>query len=203
VTAIEGDNVDIVEWLMDTCKLTTYEKSPLHYALDNFFVCKKSAHWLLKTGKSSNAEIQTEFMKAIGREDWIMATFLIEVGKVNINQEYCRKTVNWPKMAVNRSEDVKLFLRALLPRTDIHSDIFKALVSTESLNDDDMGTYLYRQLVFDGLKVRLKVKKEYESRTRYVENLKTPEDMKYSVMSYLNDGQVGMSTETMWASLRQ
>jgi hypothetical protein len=203
--AIIGNQLDIVEWLMDTYQMTTYEDSPLYYAVTNDDPTFSTARWLLKTGRSSQADLQTELIKVVKNTEWSIATVLIETGKANIDKDFLWKTVNWPNMVKNKSKQAKLFLRALLPRVDFPSHVSKILMETSSRHEDGTEIYLHRQLIIDGIRVREKVKTLYNSRTRYVKNLKIPDDVKkFNLLnSFLSDNQMDLSTETKWKSIQE
>jgi hypothetical protein len=198
---ISRDHVDIVEWLMDTYRLTTNGRTPLSYAVTNH--ATSTARWVLN--KLSNIDLQKELVKAVMNSEWVVATFLIEIGKVNIDKDHLWKNVNWSTMAEDESEDARLFLRALLPRIDFPSHVSDVLLNTSSRNEDGNEIYLHRQLIIDGMRVREKVKTLYSSRTRYVENLKIPEAVKkFNLLnSFLSANQMGLSTETMWKSIQE
>jgi hypothetical protein len=200
---ILGDQLDIAEWLMDTYNITTHNKSPLHYAIKNRNGTFHIARWLLNSRRSSNADLQTEFADTIKYTLWKQATLLIEIGKIDIDKEYLWKSVYWPAIAKNYSEDVKLFLRALLPRVDFPLYVSDILMNTPLHDEDGTEFHLHRQLVLDGMRVREKVKTFYKSRTQVVEKLKLPNDVKkFNILnSFLSDEQVDMTTEQMWASI--
>jgi hypothetical protein len=198
--ALFGNHLDIIEWLMDSCKLTTYEKSPLHYALANEdFPCLSIALWLLKTGRASNVELQSELKHAIEKTRWVTATGLIEKCKANIDEGYLWNGVDWSKMAKDNCEHVKLFLRALLPRIDFPSSVSDILMNTSSSRRRD-AIFIHRQMVLDGMKVREKVKTLCKSRYRTLERLDVPDDLIHDMLDrYLSNDHVGLSTETMWS----
>jgi hypothetical protein len=203
--AILGDQLDIVEWLMDTYQMTTFEESPLHYGVNNGDPTFSTARWLLETGRASQSDLQTEFAKVIKSNEWLTATKFIEILKVNIDEDSLWRTVDWTKFVYNNSKEKKLFLRALLPRVDFPSHVSKILMETSSRPDDGEEIYFYRQLIIDGMRVREKVKTLYKSRTRYVKDLKLPEAVKkFNILnSFLSDNQMDLSTETMWESIRE
>jgi hypothetical protein len=204
--AILGDHLDIIKWLMDSCKLTTYEKSPLYYALANEdFPSISTALWLLKTGRTSNAELESELKHAIEKTSWTTATGLIEMCNVNIDEDHLWNSVDWSKMAKDKFKDVKLFLRALLPRIDFPYRVSGILMNTSSRRKDGSEIFIYRQMVLDGMKVREKVKKLDESRTRVVEKLDLPDDLIHDMLNthLADDKRMGLSTETMWTSVQE
>jgi hypothetical protein len=203
VDAILSDHIDIVEWLMDSYNLTTQGKSPFYYAVGYGDLILSTARWFLD--RLSTSDQQKEFLKAIENSEWVVATFFIEVAKVNIDETYLWKSVSWSKLAKDESEDTVLFLRALLPRIDFPSHVSDVLLNTSSRSEDGNEIYLHRQLIIDGMRVRKKVKTLYNSRTRYVENLKIPEAVKkFNLLnSFLSDNQMGLSTETMWKSIQE
>jgi hypothetical protein len=204
--AILGDHLDIIKWLMDSCKLTTYEKSPLYYALANEdFPSISTALWLLKTGRTSNAELESELKHAIEKTSWTTATGLIEMCNVNIDEDHLWNSVDWSKMAKDKFKDVKLFLRALLPRIDFPYRVSGILMNTSSRREDGSEIFIHRQMVLDGMKVREKVKKLDESRTRVVEKLDLPDDLIHDMLNthLADDKRMGLSTETMWTSVQE
>jgi hypothetical protein len=202
--ALLGVHLDIIEWLMDSCKLTTYVKSPLQYALTKNHPSFSIVLWLLKTGRTSNVEIQSELKHAIEKMRWITATGLIEKCKANIDEGYLWNSVDWSKMATDNCKHVKLFLRALLPRIDFPSHVSEILMNTSSSSwKDGKKIFIHRQMVLDGKKVRGKVKKFEMSRLQAVERLGLPEDLMNDMLdTHLGDDkQMGLSTEAMWSSI--
>jgi hypothetical protein len=201
VDAILSDHIDIVEWLMDSCNLTTHGKSPLYYAVEYGDPTLSTGHWFLN--RLSTTDIQSELIKAIKKSEWVVATFVIEHSKVNIDEKYLWKTIDWTDMAKNESEDPKLFLRALLPRVDFPSDVSDVLMNTlSSRRENGTEIYLHRQMVLNGVVVRKKVKKLDESRAQIVKNLDLPDDLIYDVMNDYLGNNHGISTERMWNSRR-
>jgi hypothetical protein len=161
-----------------------------------------TARWFLT--RLSNLDLQAELIKAIKKTELVVATFLIEIGKVvNIDKDHLWKTVNWSNMAKNKSEDAKLFLRALLPRVDFPSDVSDILMNTSSHRHED-GTkiHLHRQMILDGVVVRKKVKKLDDSRTGVVEKLDLPDDLIYNVLNDYLGNSHDPTTEKMWNSIR-
>jgi hypothetical protein len=203
VEAILGDRLEMIEWLMDTCNLKTYTKSPLYIAFT--YGSASTARWFLDTGRSSNVDCQTEFIDAIKNTEWRTATGLIEICNVNIDEDFLWCTINWVDVAKNNSEDGRLFLRALLPRVDFPTHIYLVLMNTLSRHEyGTEKTYLHRQLVLDGMRVREKVKLVQEERTRYIGKLDLPDDMIHEMLhSYLGDDEKmdDLTTAKMWRSI--
>jgi hypothetical protein len=200
VLAFSENQLNIVEWLMDTYRFTTDRDSPLHYALVTNDPPFFAARWLFKTGRVSNTDLQTKFVTSIEDEEFETSTFLIEIGKANIDVDFLWEAVDWSKLATNRSMGAKLFLRALLPRVDFPSHISRILKDTSYRGVDGSEIFIHRQMVLDGVVVRKKVVKFHESRSRIVKQLNLPDDLIDSVLEeYVGNNQ---TTDEMWNSIR-
>jgi hypothetical protein len=202
--AITGDQLDIIELLMDFYQLTTYERSPLYYALFYGDQTFSTARWFLSTRRPSDIDIQTELNRTIKNTEWMEATILIDYGKANIDEDSLWQNVNWLKLAKNTSKDAKLFLRALLPRIDFPFHVYEVLMNTSLLRRrDGKEIFVHRLMVREGIIVRERVKTLHESRTRVVKQLDIPDDVKkyYLLDSFLSDKQMDMTTEKMWTSI--
>jgi hypothetical protein len=200
IEAIQVGQIDIVEWLMDSCKWTTYEDSPFHYALAYDDTTFSVANWLLKTGKLSNIDIESELINAIDEKRWTVVAYLVEICKANIDEDYFWKNIDWVDLAKGNSEDAKLFLRTLLPRVDFPLHISRILMNTSSSS----GTFIHRRMVLDGMRVREKLKKLELLRTQIVEKVDLPQELIHDMLTtHLGDDDkyMGKTTNEMWASI--
>jgi hypothetical protein len=110
-------------------------------------------------------------------------------------------------MGKDRKEDVKLFLRTLLPRVDFPSDVYQILIDTSVPGRDlrfgvEPTVFVHRDMVLSGMDVRKRVKVLFKSHVRFLQDLRLPAAVKeHKILEFLSDTQMDMTTEKMWTSI--